>query len=78
MSFINYKFTAILYMYICSLIACKMLHEKGSTAETSWENKGKNLRFDLFYITARQLIGSDMLTIRIAHTENTHNTFGSH
>ena len=38
------------YMYICSLIAYKMLLEKGSTAETSWENKGKNLMFDFSFI----------------------------
>ena len=30
------------YMHICSLIAYKMFLEKGSTAESSWENKGKN------------------------------------
>ena len=38
------------YKDICSLIAYKMLLENGSTAETSWENKGKNLRFDFSFI----------------------------
>ena len=42
--------TAILYMYICSLIAYKMFLEKGSTAKTSWENKRKNSRFDFSFI----------------------------
>ena len=46
---IDYMSTAILYMYnymhVCSLVAYKMFLEKGSTAETSWENKGKKLRF---------------------------------
>ena len=61
-----YSHSVHVYMYIWSLNGYKMLLEKDSTAKTSWENKGKNSRV---YFTARQLIGSDTLTIHRGHTE---------
>ena len=55
-----------------------MLLELGSTSETSWENKGKNSRFDFLFIniTVQQLIGSDALVIHRKYAESTHNTLG--
>ena len=55
-------------MYICSLIAYKMLLEKGSTAKTSWENKERTrgLIFRLYNCTAS--IGLDTLTQRVRTT----------
>ena len=51
---INYMSTAILYMYICIYMLFDCLQnaslKKGSTAETSWENKGKNSGFDFSFI----------------------------
>ena len=68
---INYMSTVILYMYICYLIAYKMLLEKRQHSP----KKELEVSFHV-YITTRQLIGSDTLPIHRAYTESTHNTLG--
>ena len=70
--------TAILYMYmymyICCLITYKMLLDKDSTAETSWENKVKNSRLVSRLYSCTAIDRSEYLTIRRAHAESTHGT----
>ena len=56
-------------MYICSLITYKMLLEKDSTAETSWENKGKNSMFDFSFIYT--CTAFDRFRIRLLFAERT-------
>ena len=64
------------FMYKWSLIAYKMLLEKGSTAETSWETKGNisrfNLSFKMYNCTAMDWV--EYPNICRAHAESTHDT----